>query len=600
MYTINSYYKDNYKIINIRETVFKRKKVLILDIDSEVRECKCPKCGELCKTSNVGTYFRDIEDVPYNFESIWLHIHTHKYICTNETCEKKYFDEVLPFARKNKVKTDNFIQFILTLSIFLSSTSTSLILSLLGTTVSPDVVDNIIKKIVIKDNINIEEIGVDDVAIRKGQSYATAIYDLNDHHLIALLDGRDATSFEEWLKKHPKIRTVARDRASAYATAINKVLPDCIQVADRFHLFQNLIEYLKNVFYSQVPEKIFIKDGRILDEPVKKVVKELNSIDNNKLNLLNYDNTIPIDDYGNEIKFDNKKRDFDSKQYQVQKQRRITKKEMIIKLRKRLKDSNCYKMKDIAEEFEISLISLKKYKNMTDEEVDNIDKIREYKKSISKMDGYSNIIYKMLRDNISHEYIYAYVKLKGCKASNRYILDYINLLAKNNGFDYKSKNTFVELEYPSDVTVITRYDLLKYLLTLDENKQKNYTIQKNIELIYEKYPIAKQIKTAFKDFHDVMFSAEPDNIDIFIELYKEFFPKFCNGLKKDIAPVKNAISFEINSGFVEGNNNKFKLTKRIVYGKSKLCNLFKRNYISFLSTLDSFDISVMVNDILSS
>ena len=97
-----------------------------------------------------------------------------------------------------------------------------------------------------------------------------------------------------------------------------------------------------------------------------------------------------------------------------------------------------------------------------------------------------------------------------------------------------------------------------------------------------------------------MFSAEPNNLDIFIESYKDYFSTFCNGLKKDIAPVKNAISFEINSGFVEGNNNKFKLIKRIVYGKSKLCNLFKRNYISFLSTLDNFDISAMVNDILNS
>lgn len=326
MYTVNSYYKDNYKIINKYRTVFKNCPTLVLDIESEVKECKCSECGKLCKRSNVATYYRDIEDVPYNFESIWLHIHVRKFKCNNEKCNKKYFDELLPFARNNKVKTDNFIQFILTLSIFLSSTATSLILSLLGTTVSADVVDNIIKKIVIKDNIDIEEIGVDDVAIRKGQTYATAIYDLNDHHLITLLDGRDATSFEEWLKKHPKIKTVARDRASAYATAINKVLPNCIQVADRFHLFKNLIEHLKDVFYSQVPEKIFIKDGKILDKPVKKVAKEMANIDNDKLNLLNYDNSAPIDECGNKINFDNKLRDFDSKQYQEQKQRRVEKK----------------------------------------------------------------------------------------------------------------------------------------------------------------------------------------------------------------------------------------------------------------------------------
>lgn len=600
MYEVNSYYQENYKIIDKRETVFKRKKVLILNIESEVRECKCPKCGKICKTSNTGTYFRDIEDVPYNFEAIWLHVHVRKYKCNNEKCNKKYFDEILPFARKNKVKTDNLIQFILTLSIFLSSTSTSLILSLLGTTVSADVVDNIIKKIVIKDNVDIEEIGVDDVAIRKGQTYATAIYDLNDHHLITLLEGRDASNFEEWLKNHPKIKTVARDRASAYAKAINEVLPNCIQVADRFHLFQNLIEQLKDLFYKQMPDKIFIKDGKILSEPIKKVAKEIANIDNNKLRQFNYDNTKPIDESGNEIKFDNKRRDFDSKQYQQQKQRRIEKKKMIIELRNRLKNSNCHETKEIANEFKISITSLRKYRDMTDEEVNDIDKIREYKKSKSKMDNYFNVIYKMLKDNISQEYIFAYVKLKGCTASDRYLLDYINLVAKNNNFDYKDRVTFIKMEYPSDITVITRYDLLKYLLTLNKKTIKNSCIEKNIEIIYEKYPITKQIQTLFKDFHEVMFGAVPDNIDIFIGLYQDFIPTFCNGIKKDIAPVKNAISYEINSGFVEGNNNKFKLIKRIVYGKSKLCNLLKKSFVGFMSTLDNFDISIIVDDILNS
>lgn len=597
MYEVNTYYQENYKIIDKKETVFKNQKVLLLSIESENKICKCPNCGALCET-NVGTYWRDIEDIPYNFESIWLHIHVHKFKCPNEKCEKKYFDEILPFARKNKVKSDNFIQFILTLSIFMSSTATSLILSLLGCNVSADTVDNILQKIVIKDDINVEAIGVDDVAIRKGQIYATAIYDLHDHHLVALLEGREAKNFEEWLKVHPKIKVIARDRASAYATAINNVLPNCIQVADRFHLFQNLIEQLKDIFYTEVPDKIFIKDGKILDEKIKKVSTELANIDYESLKLLNYDNTGLVDESGQPIIFDNRLRDFDSKQYLEQEQGRIKKKEMIIKLRERLKDSTCHETKDIAKEFNISLPSLLKYKKMTDEEVENLDKIKIYKKSKSKMDNYSNMIFKMLKDNIAQEYIFSYVKQKGCEASDRYLANYINMLAKNNGFTYKQKSTFIKLEYPSDVIVITRYELLKYLLTLDNKKKGNYNVEKYIDLIFEKYPIAKQIKELFKDFHDTMFSAKPDNLDAFIELYKNLTPKFCNGLKKDIAPVKNAISLEINSGFVEGNNNKFKLIKRIVYGKSKLCNLLKRSFISFMSTLDNFDISIIVNVIL--
>ena len=598
MYEVNYYYQNGYKITNKRESVFKNHKILILDLDSEINECKCPICGMLSNKS-IATYWRDVEDVPYNFESIWLHIHAHKFICENTDCPKKYFDETLPFARKHKVKTDNFIQFILTLSIFMSSTSTSLILSLLGTSVSADVVDSIIQKIEVTDNLDIEGIGVDDIAKRKGQSYATAIYDLEDHHLVALLDGRDAKEFEEWLKQHPKIKTIARDRASAYATAINKVLPDCIQVADRFHLFDNLIKHLKDIFYDKMPNKIFIKDNQIIDTPVKKVAKEIANIDYEKLKNMKYDNTPPKDKNGEIIIFDNRKRDFDSKQYVEQKQRRIEKKKKIKKMRERLKNSTCHETKIIAKEFEISQNSLRKYAKMSEEEVENIDKIRIYKKSKSKMDNYSNIIYKMLEDNIPQEYIFVYVKEKGCEASDRYLRDYINMVAKNNGFNYNKMSIFIKLEYPKNVIVITKNELLKYLLTLDPKKRKNKNIDDNIELIFEKYPIAKQIQEIFIDFHEVMFNADPDNLDAFIELFQEIIPTFCKGLKKDIAPVKNAISLEINSGFVEGNNNKFKLIKRIVYGKSNLVNLFKKSYISFMSTLDDFDISILVDSILS-
>ena len=75
----------------------------------------------------------------------------------------------------------------------------------------------------------------------------------------------------------------------------------------------------------------------------------------------------------------------------------------------------------------------------------------------------------------------------------------------------------------------------------------------------------------------------PEELDTFIEKYSESSVRvFVEGIKKDIAPVKNAISFEISSGFVEGNNNKFKLLKRILYGRSGLVNLFRKCYIPFL------------------
>lgn len=59
--------------------------------------------------------------------------------------------------------------------------------------------------------------------------------------------------------------------------------------------------------------------------------------------------------------------------------------------------------------------------------------------------------------------------------------------------------------------------------------------------------------------------------------------KFVKGIKKDIAPIKNAISFDLSSGFVEGGNCRYKLTKRLMFGRAKQEHLFHKNYaISFI------------------
>ena len=73
---------------------------------------------------------------------------------------------------------------------FLSTEGASKVLALLGIKVSNDTIQRLYDRIAFIDNPDVDEVGIDDVAIRKGQTYAIAIYDLKDHHLIALLEGR--------------------------------------------------------------------------------------------------------------------------------------------------------------------------------------------------------------------------------------------------------------------------------------------------------------------------------------------------------------------------------------------------------------------------
>ena len=88
----------------------------------------------------------------------------------------------------------------------------------------------------------VSELGIDDFSFRRGRKFGTILVDMQSHQVIDLLPDRKKETAAAWMRAHPEIDLVSRDRGGDYAAGAREGAPQATQIADRFHMSQNLVE----------------------------------------------------------------------------------------------------------------------------------------------------------------------------------------------------------------------------------------------------------------------------------------------------------------------------------------------------------------------
>ncbi len=248
---LQSFYPEDLKILNVEDTPDE----IIIHMHSVSKTCKCYKCGSKL-TVHHGSHHRTVQDLPILGKRVKLDCQIFDYQCScgeNESfAPTETFDGFLSY---NSRMTERLEDFLCTLAIETSCNAAARIMKAMNVKVSRDTIIRLLIKRYSEQPVPVSGsvIGVDDFAFKKRHTYGTIIVDEKTHKPIAVLEGRDGTSLKEWLRQNQHVTTVTRDRASAYAKAVEEVLPGCMQVADRFHLHQNLMEAVNKILGREIP-----------------------------------------------------------------------------------------------------------------------------------------------------------------------------------------------------------------------------------------------------------------------------------------------------------------------------------------------------------
>jgi transposase len=241
----------------LRSEISDNDKMMVLFLCMTARQSACPLCHRQSRRVH-SRYWRSLADLPCMGTPVRWQLRIRRFFCDNPNCPRQTFSEALPsLASHHAQSTQRLREAQTCIGQAVGSRPGARVAQALHMPTSATTLLRLERSAPVPLSPSPRVLGVDDWAFRKGYRYGTILLDLERHHVVALLPDRSAQSLSEWLKDHPGVEIVSRDRAGVYADGARQGVPHAVQVADRFHLLKNGVEALERLVgrhYRQIQE----------------------------------------------------------------------------------------------------------------------------------------------------------------------------------------------------------------------------------------------------------------------------------------------------------------------------------------------------------
>lgn len=520
---------------------------MIVTVCSTQAMACCPLCQSL--TGRVHSrYERTLNDLPLAQFGLTIVLEVCKFFCLNETCRRRIFTErlptiVAPWARR----TLRYAEQLTAIALSLGGSAAVRLGQHLNAEASRNTFLHLIDRLSFPETDTPRILGVDDFALRKGHQYGTILVDLETHQPIALLPDRTAETLAAWLKAHPGIEILSRDRSKTYKRGMSEGAPDAIQVADRFHLLQNLEETLEKAFKSHTPvfkrvEKATLapQDSAAAPPPDPAALLPTQAAESKRA-------------------------------------QRLERYEQVHALRQQ-----GYQIKDIAHHLGMGKRTVYTYLSY--------ETFPEWQPSIrrrgSDLDPYKGyLLEQWQQEHPQTKQLFNDIQQQGYRGSYATVARYTRQLRQSQPQAQPSPETLNELPgrgpAPQNPTTSPTALSARRAAWLFLQRAETLTAEQEqtLERLCQQSALTDAITLA-QGFIELVRQRLPEELDGWLAKAAnssiKVFQTFAKGLKEDYDAVKIALTLDVSNGPVEGLNNRLKMLKRQMFGRAGLDLLAKR------------------------